>query len=494
VTYSVADYERDAERFCQAAGARRHRYVSGRAPSLDLSSLFEDWGHLFGLDLIEQLGQEAIEPNRRRALVAFAVQGRLARATRRQTTRLTEVEAAATVVWEQQALPLGSVAPRLANMADVPARHRLDAARRACIEQERGARVSRLEAWRDAHEDLLERDPVAHADRLLGLGLEALQAQAAQLLEATDGVYRDALAAAGRLAGLERGDIWSADLDWLTRAPEFDSALPARALGPAVRRTLLALGQRQEEQSAIVLDPELPPQHADRPACVALHVPLELHVLFAPRGGWRDYATLLGLLGEAEFLANVDPALPFPYRWLGDGALAPGYGALLAGLVRDPLWLAAAADGGELADLRQRTLLAWLIELRRDAALLGYELRLRRAPPGDWEAWEAAYAQELGAALGARHFGEEFLRAVDEPFAAAQRLRGALFGEQLRAYLVSEWDEEWFRSPRAARFLLELWREGTRYTSDELLRFMGYAGFDLAPLLDQVRAPAGGAP
>src|SRR5581483_11704914 len=219
VTYSVADYERDAERFCQAAGARRHRYVSGRAPSLDLSSLFEDWGHLFGLDLIEQLGQEAIEPNRRRALVAFAVQGRLARATRRQTTRLTEVEAAATVVWEQQALPLGSVAPRLANMADVPARHRLDAARRACIEQERGARVSRLEAWRDAHEDLLERDPVAHADRLLGLGLEALQAQAAQLLEATDGVYRDALAAAGRLAGLERGDIWSADLDWLTRAP-----------------------------------------------------------------------------------------------------------------------------------------------------------------------------------------------------------------------------------------------------------------------------------
>jgi hypothetical protein len=49
----------------------------------------------------------------------------------------------------------------------------------------------------------------------------------------------------------------------------------------------------------------------------------------------------------------------------------------------------------------------------------------------------------------------------------------------LRAYLRREFDEEWWRSNRASRFLVqELWRPGRRHTAEELLGFMGYEGFD----------------
>jgi hypothetical protein len=118
---------------------------------------------------------------------------------------------------------------------------------------------------------------------------------------------------------------------------------------------------------------------------------------------------------------------------------------------------------------------------------------LRRRVPEDWEEALAAYVQALTPALGLEPAAEDYLLGVDAPLAAAQRLRGALFGAQLRAYLVREWDEEWFRSARAAKFLVELWREGTRYRVEELLRFMGYEGFDTAPLLAEASALQAGA-
>jgi hypothetical protein len=72
-------------------------------------------------------------------------------------------------------------------------------------------------------------------------------------------------------------------------------------------------------------------------------------------------------------------------------------------------------------------------------------------------------------------------------------LRAEVFCAQLRAYLAREFDEEWWRSNRAARFIKdELWRPGRRHTAEELLGFMGYEGFDatiLAAEFEEVLRP-----
>ena len=75
--------------------------------------------------------------------------------------------------------------------------------------------------------------------------------------------------------------------------------------------------------------------------------------------------------------------------------------------------------------------------------------------------------------------------------AARRKLRAEIFAAQLRAYLRREFDEEWWRSNRAARFIVrELWRPGRRHSAEELLGFMGYEGFDAGILCGRVRGGA----
>ncbi|MFN8637084.1 MAG: hypothetical protein U0893_24820, partial [Chloroflexota bacterium] len=82
----------------------------------------------------------------------------------------------------------------------------------------------------------------------------------------------------------------------------------------------------------------------------------------------------------------------------------------------------------------------------------------------------------------------QFLDVTDDPFASASHLRASLFGAQLGKFLEQQIDEEWYRSVRSGRFLIDRWREGQRYTAEELARFLGFAGLDPTPLVAELRA------
>src|SRR2546423_4209669 len=96
--FTVAEYERDAEAFCQRAAATWLAWRSGQASAPDLKTLHDDWGFLFGTDLLEQLGQEVEEPNRRRFLLAFCTLGRLRQAAQRELQALAAEQTAARAV------------------------------------------------------------------------------------------------------------------------------------------------------------------------------------------------------------------------------------------------------------------------------------------------------------------------------------------------------------------------------------------------------------
>jgi hypothetical protein len=99
----------------------------------------------------------------------------------------------------------------------------------------------------------------------------------------------------------------------------------------------------------------------------------------------------------------------------------------------------------------------------------------------------ATYEELLTAATRVRHFPDGYLGVVrGAPWStlkAAVELRAEVFAAQVRAFLKREFDEEWWRASRAAQFLTdELWRPGRRHSAEELLGFMGFAGFDPAIL------------
>ena len=97
----------------------------------------------------------------------------------------------------------------------------------------------------------------------------------------------------------------------------------------------------------------------------------------------------------------------------------------------------------------------------------------------------------MSGALHVRHFPDTYLlplrNAPWSTLGATVRLRAELFAAHLRLFLKREFDEEWWRSGRAATFISgELWRTGRRHTADELLGFMGFEGFDPAILWAEI--------
>ena len=94
----------------------------------------------------------------------------------------------------------------------------------------------------------------------------------------------------------------------------------------------------------------------------------------------------------------------------------------------------------------------------------------------------------MSEALGLRTFPVGYLDWVGDPLRGPDFLRAALFAHQLRTFLAAEYDETWFESERAGRFVVDRWREGQRYTAEEMARFLGFAGLDPRPLVEDLKA------
>jgi hypothetical protein len=246
---------------------------------------------------------------------------------------------------------------------------------------------------------------------------------------------------------------------------------------PTLIRVFRDLGIELEEQANVRLEDGT----LSDVQCLPLDIPHEIYVVLRLIGGWLDLSRSMLGLGMAEHLANIDASLRVWQRWLGDDTPTLGYGMLLEGLLRDKTWLASRLDYLASDDFRVIAQLAWLYRLRAAAATALYEQRLWQAEPG--ASLAADFEQSLSQATRVRHFGEEYLGVLlDAPWStlrAAISLRAEVFTAQVRAYLQREFDEEWWRSNRAARFIKdELWRPGRRHSAEELLGFMGYEGFD----------------
>ena len=224
-------------------------------------------------------------------------------------------------------------------------------------------------------------------------------------------------------------------------------------------RTLRDLGVELEEQPSIRLEyGPLPGVHV-----VATDLPSEVHVVLRLAGGWQDFARSLRGVGMAQHLVHTDPSLRVWERWLGDETPTIGYGLLLESLVHDRTWLASRIEYTSSDDYRAITHLAWLYRVRRVAATALFEQRLWQAEPG--ASMAADFEESLSGAVRSRQFSEEYLRLLfGAPWTtlrASTLLRAEVFAAQLRAYLRREFDEEWWRSGRAASFIKdELWRPG----------------------------------
>ncbi len=292
-----------------------------------------------------------------------------------------------------------------------------------------------------------------------------------------------------RLLGPARDDTpTSAHMAWIRRLSPLEAVYTKEQSVPVCLATLRGMGFDLESESGIRTDLEDRPQKAPRACVIATDPPRLVHLITRSMGGLHDYEAFLHESGHALHYAGCDPALPLAFRRLArDHALSEIYSFLLDSISQEPDWHAEhfGLDESQARENAEAASFSNTILFRRYSAKLGFELDFWARFRTDGGSSDG-YEQRLTAATGIRYPPENYLADMDAGFYSADYLRAWIRSAQLRAHLRGEVGGDWWRQPGTGELLRELFREGTRPTSEEIAARIGFDALDTGPLVAEV--------
>jgi hypothetical protein len=339
-----------------------------------------------------------------------------------------------------------------------------------------------------------EPDPVRRSAELKMLDLRELASalgEAARRQHDSYAVLRERWL--DRLLGAAREDEPSSyHVSYIRRlSPLADVYARERAV-PVCLDTLSRLGFDIASNARIRLDLDDRPQKNPRACVIASDPPAIVHLITRAQGGLHDYQAFLHEAGHALHYAGCDERLPYTFRRLArDHALTEIYSFLLESVTREPGWHAHhfSLDADEADDRAEATRFLEVLLFRRYAAKLQYELEVwadfANAPD-----YAPLYADKLRAATGFRYRPDGYLADMDDGFYSADYLRAWIRTAQLRSYLRGEIGPDWWERAETGDLLRDLFREGTKPSSEEIAERIGYDPLDTTPLLEELIATA----
>jgi hypothetical protein len=293
------------------------------------------------------------------------------------------------------------------------------------------------------------------------------------------------------LLGDERDDVpASYHTAWMRRLSPLEATYTKERATAVCLQTLESLGFDLNAQPNIKLDLDDRPQKSPRACVIASDPPKVVHLITRAQGGLHDYQAFLHEAGHALHYGGCDPSLPYVFRRISrDHALTEIYSYIVEAISREPEWheLHFGLSAEEARRNAEATTFLEALLYRRYEAKLRYELdfwsRFDR-DGGDPEVYE----RYLTEATGIRYDRDNYLSDMDAGFYSADYLRAWIRSAQLRDHLVREIGGDWWRSPKTGELLADLFREGTKPTSEEIARRLGFDPLDTKPLLHEIGA------
>ena len=401
----------------------------------------------------------------------------------------------ARLTFEGEELPLRSADAKLAVLPDFAKREELGALAQeldaSFNERRRGLLVARddLEAELSGEPDAVARN----------------EAQKQISLRELEGVLRDVADAAAteferlrarwfeRLLGPERGELpTSAHLRWLRRLSPLESTYPKERSVEVCVETVRELGFDIEAIPSIRLDLEDRPQKSPRACVIASDAPEIVHLITRAQGGLSDYQAFLHEAGHALHYAGVGPELSYTFRNISrDHALTEIYSYIFEAVTREPGWHALhfGLSDAEAEENAEASRFIEVLMYRRYAAKLRYELGFWSAFPSEQGNSSRDYEPLLTEATGLRYDARGYLSDMDAGFYSADYLRAWIRSAQLEGVPAPA------RSARTGggavgtgEVLRGLFAEGTRPSTEEIARRIGFDPLDTAPLVAELTA------
>ena len=392
---------------------------------------------------------------------------------------------AARVSWQGEELPLRAAQAKLAVLVDYREREQLGELQALKSAEFNDERLDLIRAGEELEAEITgEADPIVRTEEEKQISLRELERALADASErATASWERMRATWFERLLGPDRDDVpSSAHVSWIRRLSPLESTYTKERSVEVCMDTLSRLGFDLENEPNVRLDLEDRPQKSPRACVIASDPPTIVHLITRAQGGLHDYQAFLHEAGHALHYAGVDPSLDYTFRKISrDHALTEIYSYIVEAITREPGWhehYFGAPENAEAPVFLEALL------YRRYTAKLQFELEFWSGFPNG--AGGGQYSKRLTDATGIRYRPDAFLSDMDAGFYSADYLRAWIRSSQLRTYLVREIGEDWWRNAKTGDHLRELWREGTKPSSEEIAARMGFAPLDTGPLVAEL--------
>jgi hypothetical protein len=495
---SAAEFEEQLQRYLYDRSEEGRAVRVGEKEVSEQAAIVARYADLFSREQLDALRDEedAADGERREWLYRLrktCESGLVAAELAERDDELENAILAARVTYNGDELPLRSALAQLSVMPGYREREELGELYRARSAEFNAARLDLLRGYEELEAELSgEPDPVARneEEKQISLGeLAAVLAAASDEIEETFLELRETWF--DRLLGPDReAQPSSAHVGYVRRLSPLDATYTKDRATEVCLETLSALGFDLAADSNIKLDLDDRPQKSPRACVIASDPPQVVHLITRAQGGLHDYQAFMHEAGHALHYAGVDPNLPYTFRRISrDHALTEIYSYICEAITREPAWHAhyfGLSDEEARTNAQATTFLEALL-FRRYTAKLQFELDF-------WSNFDEAgtasddYAARLTAATGVRYPRDGHLADMDGGFYSADYLRAWIRHAQLRAHLIDQIGEDWWRSPRTGEILRALFAEGTKPSSEEIAARLGYDSLDTTPLVHELVA------
>jgi hypothetical protein len=397
------------------------------------------------------------------------------------------------VTFRGEELPLRTAQARLAVLADYGEREELGRVQAEASARFNADRLSLLTEAEELSADYSRiADAVERNEEEKGISLRELSRALKETSDAATEAYGKLRAHwFARLLGDDHPDVpTSAHTSYMRRLSPLEGTYTKERATEICLVTLQELGFDLVRQTNIKLDLEDRPQKSPRACVIASDPPQVVHLITRAQGGLHDYQAFLHEAGHALHYGGVDPALPYVFRRIArDHALTEIYSYIVEAITTEPEWHQRhfGLSESEAAENAEATVFLEALLFRRYESKLRFELDFWSRFASDGGTPDG-YAEKLTEATGIAYRRDAFLSDMDSGFYSADYLRAWVRSAQLKQHLRSEIGADWWRSPQTGELLRDLFREGTKPTSEEIAGRLGFDPLDMKPLLHDLQA------